>query len=480
MKKIRLEAAGSFGTLTDGGKDRPALLVYAGKFESMDGPVEVTPEQITLLVKNHNARLEKLGSKARMKDYPPIMLDHSTSARDVVGRLVGPIALGDNDGLPAIHGNVRILGKDNIERVEDGRWTHLSIGADLEEGVLHELTITPFPAAANAALLSKEAAMARKKLGTSEAPKGVTTGEPTDEKKNLSKDDDEDDKKLSREEGENVAHEQAENEKEIAHPVVNVVDGIRGAAEEPKQDDDKLGCHKLSDNADADDKTKLNDDEDEDEKELKKLSGGFAAKAASVRLAMRKNSIMSRLSALRSEAKITPAEMKKIDLARLASATDATIDAVLESYKQRQPVIHTGVFGTMKAETAAQLAAKLKNKELSKLEAESRARFSSLGKKGQTKMTGMEQNEGTTAFDKKVMEAPKQPGQDEDTFDAFARMIREGRDEEARAMFAHFTAEQKVGSTVAEMSALQSDFEELMGQFDTYVKLSAKRRITKV
>ena len=475
MKKIRLEAAGSFGTLTDGGKDRPAMLVYAGKFESMDGPVEVTADHIALLVKNHNARLEKLGNKAKMKDYPPIMLDHSTSARDVVGRLVGPIALSEFEGAPSITGNVRILGKENIERVEDGRWTHLSIGADLEEGIFHELTITPFPAAANAALLSKESAMAKKKFGSTDAPKGVTSGEPTDDKKlkKLTEDEDEDDKKLSTEEGENETQKPTEDDQKLEHPAATV-GGIRGAS------DEDADCN-LSDDSDEDDKTKLSeDDEDEDEKEMKKLSGGFAAKAASVRLAMRKSSIHSRLSALRAEAKITPAEMKKIDLVRLASATDATVDAVLESYKNRQPVIHTGIFGSVKAETAAQLAAKVKSKEMTKLEAESRARFSSLGKKGQTKLSGMEQNESTASFDKKVMEAPQQPGQDEDAFDTFARMIREGRDEEAKAMFAQFNAEQKVGSNVAEMSGLQKDFDELMGQFDKYVKLSAKRRITKV
>jgi hypothetical protein len=398
----------------------------------------------------------------------------------VVGRLVGPIALSDFEGAPSITGNVRILGKENIERVEDGRWTHLSIGADLEEGTMHELTITPFPAAANAALLSKESAMARKKLGSTDAPKGVTTGEPTDDKKlkKLTEDEDEDDKKLSTEEGENVVQKEGEDDQKLEHPTATV-GGIRGSADEDA--DDKLGCKKLSDDSDEDDKTKLSeDDEDEDEKEMKKLSGGFAAKAASVRLAMRKSSIHSRLSALRSEAKITPAEMKKIDLVRLASATDATVDAVLESYKNRQPVIHTGIFGSVKAETAAQLAAKVKSKEMTKLEAESRARFSSLGKKGQTKLSGMEQNESTASFDKKVMEAPQQPGQDEDAFDTFARMIREGRDEEAKAMFAQFNAEQKVGSNVAEMSGLQKDFDELMGQFDQYVKLSAKRRITKV
>ncbi len=144
--------------------DKPAMLVYAGKFKSMDGDVEIKDDDIDKLAGNHNSFLSKLSRLATgdvpLKHSPPIQLDHSTSARDTVGRLVGPLTVGDHsleDGskVKALLGTVRFLGKENVEKVRDGRWSHLSIGADLELHKISELTVTPFPAAADASLLSR-------------------------------------------------------------------------------------------------------------------------------------------------------------------------------------------------------------------------------------------------------------------------------------------------------------------------------------
>lgn len=146
--------------------EKRALLVYCGKFLSLDGEVEVTDEHLERLASNHNSLVQKLKRMAQgdvpLKHAPPVQLDHSTSARDTVGRLVGdleiaPHQLEDGTQVRALFGNLRILGRENVERVMDGRWTHLSIGADLEEGKISELTITPFPAAAEASMLSKMA-----------------------------------------------------------------------------------------------------------------------------------------------------------------------------------------------------------------------------------------------------------------------------------------------------------------------------------
>src|ERR1051326_1007811 len=136
--------------------EREALLVYCGNFDSMDGMVEIKEEHLDRLHNKHNSML---ASVARMmsgavpvKFNPPLQVDHSTSGWDTVGRLVGDVRLGEHtisEGqvVKALYGKVRVLGKENVERVLDGRWTHLSIGADLEEGKFQELTITPFPAA---------------------------------------------------------------------------------------------------------------------------------------------------------------------------------------------------------------------------------------------------------------------------------------------------------------------------------------------
>lgn len=144
--------------------ERRAMLVYAGTFDSMDGEVIVKPEHIRSLVKNHNSVLSKVKRLAsgtvHLKHYPPIQLDHSTSARDTIGRLVGDLSVDDHETpegkkVPAVFGMVRFLGKENVERVNDGRWTHLSIGADFDKGTVSELSVTPFPAAKQASLLKE-------------------------------------------------------------------------------------------------------------------------------------------------------------------------------------------------------------------------------------------------------------------------------------------------------------------------------------
>ncbi len=80
--------------------DKPAMLVYTGSFESMDGPVEIKDEDIEKLASNHNTLLAKLSRLAsgdvHPKHNPPIQLDHSTSARDTVGRLVGNLTVGEH------------------------------------------------------------------------------------------------------------------------------------------------------------------------------------------------------------------------------------------------------------------------------------------------------------------------------------------------------------------------------------------------
>ncbi len=164
---VRLKESGSIDSIEKKGDteamiERRAMLVYAGTFQSMDGEVIVKKSHIHNLVKNHNSLLGKVkrlaNGMAAMKNYPPIQLDHSTSARDTIGRLVGDLEVADYEDdegkkVSAVYGNVRILGKDNVERINDGRWTHLSIGADFEKGSVSELTVTPFPAAKNASLL---------------------------------------------------------------------------------------------------------------------------------------------------------------------------------------------------------------------------------------------------------------------------------------------------------------------------------------
>jgi hypothetical protein len=161
---------GTIATTSAGGAqlDKRCLLVYAGTFDSMDGEVTITPDHLTHLAETHNSILSRLkaslgGGEVPVKHNPPLQLDHSTSAKDTVGRLVGLLETGeytleDGSKVPALYGTARVLGKENVDKVIDGRWCNLSIGADLETGKLNELTITPFPAAPGATMLARKGA----------------------------------------------------------------------------------------------------------------------------------------------------------------------------------------------------------------------------------------------------------------------------------------------------------------------------------
>lgn len=132
-------------------------------------------------------------------------------------------------------------------------------------------------------------------------------------------------------------------------------------------------------------KKKLSEKEDKEEEEKKEvklaaartslatLSRGFKTSVDNARLAAAKGRILTRLSRLRAQAKITPAEVKKLDLTKLSKASDESINLLLQSYEDREPVIVTGQFGSIKASSFSRLG---KAQQMSKLEAETRHNMS--------------------------------------------------------------------------------------------------------
>lgn len=340
--------------------ERSALLVYAGKFLSLDGEVTVTEAQLGRLVENHNAHLQRsmlASGDLPLKNCPPIQLDHTASARDTVGRLVGPVMLGTyqtaaGDTVAAIYGTARFLGAENCERVHDGRWIHLSVGADFDEGRFNELTVTPFPAAKEASLLGAQR-LSENTTETTKPPLKETTMDKTKLKGYLTRC-----KKMS--ESEADSH-------------------LAGA------DDAELS--KLSAEADADDKRLASEETEKKEKEekeaklagqranLTRLATDFRAAATGAQLAAKSGRIMTRLSALRASAKVTPAEIKKIDVTKLAAMDEAAIALVLKSYDDREPVIPVGQYGTTKA-ADLNVVGDASKKRLADMEAASRANMS--------------------------------------------------------------------------------------------------------
>ena len=426
-----------------------ALLCYAGNFASVDGDVEITADHLAHIVERHNGKIDRLKESIRMADYPPVQLDHSTSARDTVGRLMGPLELGEHEGNVALFGHVKILGSDNWEKVLDGRWTHLSIGADLETGDLLELTITPFPAARNATLLSTKGATVVIKE-TDEEMKARLAKEEEDKAK-LSADADEDDKTKLGDEKITIEHD---------------ADG-----------DGKLPDDKLS--AEEEDKAKLaaEDEEkkkEEDEKSKTELSAAITSmqkKTAAVRLALRKTNLAARFTRLRAQAKVTPAELKKIDFVKLAAANDVTIEAVVQSYENREPVIRTGQLGTIKAMSAAELS---KKTQLTQLEQECRANMSTVRNNG-VKLS----SEGTEQIgDRKPVEEVTLTGDSDSAWTEIVKAMTAGDEEGAKNLF-RAACKLNSGGDVAvdetEMASLMSAFADLESNFSSVVRLTSAR-----
>lgn len=350
--------------------DRRALLVYCGEFESVDGPVSIKPEHIAKLAENHNSALSKLArlttGQVALKHCPPIQLDHSLAAKDTIGRLIGNLEVGehirdDGQAVPALFGTLRILGKENTERVRDGRWTHLSIGADLDLCKFRELTVTPFPAASDASMLSKttttsvklsedkgeESPMDKaklkkyltgtKKMSDEDADKHLAKCEGDDaEMKKLSAEVDEHEKKLSSETTEGDDKDKEEKEK--------------------KDKEEKLSAARTK---------------------LTQLSTDFRKNQEGAKLAAAKGKILTRLGGLRASAKITPAEIKKLDLDKLAKLDPAALDIVMGTYDGREPQVITGLMGNANAVDVAKLS---DAKRRSDLENESRKNMSLLSK----------------------------------------------------------------------------------------------------
>lgn len=345
--------------------DKAGLFVYTGTHESMDGPVTVTDEMLERLVANHNVRMAAARAAGDFVPslLPPVQLDHSSSATVTVGRVLPtPLRLEraviDGEERLAVFGSARFLGAENAEKAKDGRWVHLSVGADFDAGVLKELTVTPFPAAGRASLLSQgddmkfskeQLATLKKrlmdkdeKLSEKDADEKLSKMSDDEKKAELAAADDDEKKKLA-------AEEDDKKKKEELH-AANAATVARLAA--GRENITKLG-----------------------------VAAGEQLKKA--RLAAVAGNISVRLAKLQSRAKITPAERKTINVTELAGKGADVVEAVLDSYEKRQPVVFVGQLGTVQAVDIATVSKEVK---LAQLEDETRKNLGKKKKDGTTQL----------------------------------------------------------------------------------------------
>lgn len=481
---------------TDVYVERPCLLVYDGEFESMDGEVTITAAQVKRLVRNFNSFSDKFKrftglQVVPLKDCPPMQLDHAVTADKTVGRVVGPLweaeieieddATGEIKTRVGAFGWTRVLGRENVEKVNDGRWIHVSVGADFGKGKLNELSFTPFPAAPHAALLSRfrmkkntrlsegnpvepsEAEKATQEVLARKAAEGdggggdqpgaqpaqgtksvtritieeesgpnpggdveTTTAEPPKNDKTpgsgdpaLANKGDDMSYKASKARMEvyekcrtKLAEQnpdESDEQREERLASMSFEDAERmaagesgdpapGGGEPQKVDETQMaegdGEDKPTPAQDGDDVKKdppaeLEGDDgnagasdEENKKKLDRLAKLSALKEQNtklssalkmVRLAEKKAKLGARLSGLRMSGKITPAEIKKINIDELVGKSNEAVEAVLLSYSQRQPVIDPRIYGTTAATDIGSLS---KQMRFAQKEAEVMARSS--------------------------------------------------------------------------------------------------------
>lgn len=510
--------------------ERKVMLVHEGEFQSMDGPVKISKDIIENLKTNHNLRIAKArdaGAGVILPKFcPPVQLDHSTSAGLTVGRLVSELwtEILDFGGelKTCLMGTVRFLGAENIEKVMDGRWTHFSIGADLAKCVLNELSVTPFPADPDAALMS--AKLGKIEDARSYAQKLINKGEDwmeacikASEKYDLKEDQTrklleyfKGSNKLSTvskggtmklmeklkgwfklsedkdaEEKKNKMKKHLMDEKKMSeedadkHLEACDEESMKKMAEEIDEKEKKLAADK------AEEDKKMASEEEKKKEDMKKMS---AAKENVVKLAKairstnselkmeaKKGSVLSRLSALRSQGKVSPAEIKKLDITKLAAYDESAIAAVMKTYEDREPVIDTAIHGTQKAVNLQKIAEKYK---LARLELETRMNMPSKQKEAAVKLSKLaeEEKKEMSRMETEIHIDTTPHTHYDMSYEQLCKMMDEGKDkEEVKAAIKKMMEQgMKMGEGEAKdgekrMSALDEKLKTLQNQFQELI-----------
>jgi soluble cytochrome b562 len=148
---------------------RKAVLVHEGSFMCSDGAIEFSQERIKNVVRNHNSMIKKLArdygglESMPVGAFPPILNGHDDDDNDkIVGRLNNLLKYEELDipgvgkKVPCATTSITFLGENTVNKVNDGRIYHLSIGIDEETDTLGETSTVVVPAAPGAMLLSKQ------------------------------------------------------------------------------------------------------------------------------------------------------------------------------------------------------------------------------------------------------------------------------------------------------------------------------------
>lgn len=279
------------------------------------------------------------------------------------------------------------------------------------------------------------------------------------DKKNLSAD--EADKELSRLEAE-------ENKEELSK-----------LSEEIEKDE-------LSSDADSDDNEKKEAKLTAAREKIKTLSAGFRSSIGATRLAAKQSTILNRLSKLRAEGKVTPAEIKKMDISKLSASSDEAIDLVMQSYEDREPVIMAGMIGDSRSIEISKIT---KQRKLSKLEAETRANMpfmSHVDKNVKRFAEGEKEENGSP--DTVNIHVDTDPHTDlEGEYGEIEKLMDDGNMDEAKKKLKGWLAKMKclgggsneytetaTAETEKQLSAMAAEISKLEKQFNDLQKLASE------
>lgn len=301
--------------------DRPGILVHEGDFDSSDGPIAFNEARLRRVARHMNELRDLL-----ISDYKGCvpdgawhsLLDGHDDAKnsDIIGRLMGGYRVEKRDvpkvgkGLWClINDQLRFLGADTCQRVLDGRIFNLSVGIDENTDLITEVSTVIVPAALGAHVLS-----AKKKSTTPLVP------------------------------------------------TPNLLKNDPKGASMPKSLVKRLAAAKARQSAL---KQLVADSEG-----VTQLAAGHKTKIVHM---VAEAGVTKRLRGLVASGKMTPAELKGMDVKKLAALDKSALDVCLGAMEAREPVIQPGQIGSKEAVDGTQVRANLEKTQIKRLKAEIRS-----------------------------------------------------------------------------------------------------------
>lgn len=147
------------------------------------------------------------------------------------------------------------------------------------------------------------------------------------------------------------------------------------------------------------------------------LDSGLAKLGATketITLTKKKGEISAKLSRLMASKKLTPAEFKKMDIAKLSKLDDESLNTVLSTFEAREDVILAGQKGTTDAAPFAEMGKSLEKRQMRRLSSETKKDLIRMGAKLKHGLSKEDEEEGEDhkEMNKHLEEEPMHPGKD--------------------------------------------------------------------